>query len=69
MKRVIFLNRFFYPDHSATSQIVSDPAFLFGRVGHGCPRHPVGSSTIRHAPRWQKEEAVKGLAAQVHLPT
>src|SRR5229473_1329216 len=27
MKRLIFLNRFFYPDHSATSQILSDLAF------------------------------------------
>ena len=27
MKRIIFLNRFFFPDHSATSQLVSDLAF------------------------------------------
>jgi colanic acid biosynthesis glycosyl transferase WcaI len=27
MKRIIFLNRFFFPDHSATSQILSDLAF------------------------------------------
>jgi hypothetical protein len=27
MKRIIFLNRFFYPDHSAASQILSDLAF------------------------------------------
>src|SRR5271169_4592609 len=26
MKRIIFLNRFFLPDHSATSQLVSDIA-------------------------------------------
>jgi colanic acid biosynthesis glycosyl transferase WcaI len=31
-KRVIFINRFFFPDHSATSQILSDLAFhLAGR--------------------------------------
>ena len=27
--QIIFLNRFFYPDHSATSQILSDLAFYF----------------------------------------
>jgi colanic acid biosynthesis glycosyl transferase WcaI len=27
MKRIIFLNRFFFPDHSATSQILSDLTF------------------------------------------
>ncbi len=27
MARIIFLNRFFYPDHSATSQILTDLAF------------------------------------------
>jgi colanic acid biosynthesis glycosyl transferase WcaI len=33
MKRLIFLNRFFYPDHSATSQIVSDLAFHLAASG------------------------------------
>jgi glycosyltransferase involved in cell wall biosynthesis len=33
MKRVIFLNRFFYPDHSATSQILSDLAFHLAEDG------------------------------------
>ncbi len=27
MKRIVFLNKYFYPDHSATSQILSDLAF------------------------------------------
>jgi hypothetical protein len=31
MKRVIFLNRFFFPDHSATSQILTDLAFYLAR--------------------------------------
>ena len=30
---VIFLNRFFYPDHSATSEILSDLAFALGARG------------------------------------
>jgi colanic acid biosynthesis glycosyl transferase WcaI len=33
MKRVIFLNRFFFPDHSATSQLLSDLAFHLAREG------------------------------------
>src|ERR1700732_1535893 len=33
MKRIIFLNRFFFPDHSATSQILSDLAFYLAGVG------------------------------------
>ena len=32
--RVIFLNRYFYPDHSATSQMLSDLAFFFADAGH-----------------------------------
>jgi len=31
---VIFINRFFHPDHSATSQILSDLAFHLARQGH-----------------------------------
>jgi glycosyltransferase involved in cell wall biosynthesis len=33
MSRIIFLNRFFYPDHSATSQILSDLAFDLAGAG------------------------------------
>src|SRR5947209_15135822 len=31
--RIIFLNRFFYPDHSATSQILTDLAFHLAGCG------------------------------------
>src|SRR5689334_316463 len=34
MKRLIFLNRFFYPDQSATSQILSDLAFHLAATGY-----------------------------------
>jgi colanic acid biosynthesis glycosyl transferase WcaI len=34
MKRIIFLNRFFFPDHSATSQILSDLAFHLSLAGN-----------------------------------
>jgi glycosyltransferase involved in cell wall biosynthesis len=33
MQRLIFLNRFFFPDHSATSQMLSDLAFHLARPG------------------------------------
>ena len=31
---LIFLNRFFYPDHSATSQMLSDLVFGLRKRGH-----------------------------------
>src|ERR1019366_1961896 len=33
MPRLIFVNRFFHPDHSATSQILSDLAFHLAETG------------------------------------
>jgi colanic acid biosynthesis glycosyl transferase WcaI len=33
MKRIIFLNRFFFPDHSATSQMVTSLAFRLAEFG------------------------------------
>jgi colanic acid biosynthesis glycosyl transferase WcaI len=32
-RRAIFLNRFFYPDHAATSELLSDLAFALGQRG------------------------------------
>jgi len=32
--KIVFLNRFFYPDHSATSQMLSDLAFYLADTGH-----------------------------------
>jgi hypothetical protein len=34
MARVIFVNRYFFPDHSATSQILSDLTFHLAATGH-----------------------------------
>lgn len=34
MRRLIFINRFFFPDHSATSQILSDLAFELSSFGN-----------------------------------
>ena len=33
MRRVVFVNRYFHPDHSATSQIASDLAFHLAARG------------------------------------
>ncbi len=33
MPRILFINRFFYPDHSATSQMLSDLAFFLAESG------------------------------------
>ncbi len=33
MSKIIFINRYFYPDHSATSQLLSDLAFVLARQG------------------------------------
>ncbi len=33
MRKLIFVNRFFFPDHSATSQILSDLAFHRSAAG------------------------------------
>lgn len=35
MKRIVFLNRYFFPDHSATSQMLGDLAFHLARSGYG----------------------------------
>jgi len=34
MKRILFLNRYFFPDHAATSQLMSDLAFHLAERGH-----------------------------------
>ena len=39
MNRLIFLNRYFFPDHSATSQILSDLAFHLARSGREVHSH------------------------------
>jgi len=34
MSKLVFVNRFFYPDHSATSQMLTDAAFYLASQGH-----------------------------------
>jgi colanic acid biosynthesis glycosyl transferase WcaI len=61
VKRLIFLNRFFHPDHSATSQILSDLAFHLA----GCGRdvHVITSQQLYDCPRasLSKEATVNGV--------
>ena len=49
MRRLIFINRFFFPDHSATSQILSDLAFHL--AGAKREVHVVTSRQIYDAPK------------------
>ncbi len=49
MRRLIFINRFFFPDHSATSQILSDLAFYL--AGTGREVHVVTSRQIYDDPK------------------
>lgn len=49
MQRLIFVNRFFFPDHSATSQILSDLAFYL--AGTGREIHIVTSTQIYDDPK------------------
>jgi colanic acid biosynthesis glycosyl transferase WcaI len=61
LRRVIFLNRFFHPDHSATSQIVSDLAFHL--AASGAEVHVITSGQLYDSPRaaLAKEELVNGV--------
>jgi colanic acid biosynthesis glycosyl transferase WcaI len=61
MKRLIFLNRFFYPDHSATSQILSDLAFHLAASGRDV--HVITSQQLYDSPRaWlPKKATVNGV--------
>jgi colanic acid biosynthesis glycosyl transferase WcaI len=61
MPRIIFLNRYFYPDHSATSQILSDLAFHLAAAGRNV--HVVTSQQIYDDPaaRLPSDEVVNGV--------
>ena len=62
MSRVIFINRYFYPDHSATSQILGDLAFKLASEGHEV--HVLTSRQIYDQPdaRLAPEEWIDGVA-------
>ena len=55
MRRLIFINRFFFPDHSATSQILSDLAF------HLAGSRKKSAHCHKHANLRQTQSFVTGL--------
>ena len=61
MKRVFFLNRYFFPDHSATSQILSQLAFHLAESGRDI--HVITSQQIYDNPgaRLPAHEVVRGV--------
>ncbi len=66
--RLYFLNRYFYPDHSATSQMLSDLVFALAERGH---RITVITSRLSYddpAVRLPARETVRGVEI-VRIPT
>ena len=61
MKRVFFLNRFYAPDHSATSQLVSDVAAYLASCGYEI--HVITSQQLYDDPqaRLPAEETIQGV--------
>jgi colanic acid biosynthesis glycosyl transferase WcaI len=61
MKRLVFLNRFFHPDHSATSQILSDLSFHL--AASGADVHVITSRQLYDSPRalLPKKDTVSGV--------
>ena len=62
MKRLIVLNRYFFPDHSATSQILTDLMFHFAATGLDV--HVVTSRQLYNDPERQlpATETVSGVS-------
>lgn len=61
MSKIFFINRFFYPDHSATSQILTDLAWHL--TGRGCVVHVItsGQSYDNPGARLRSEEVIQGV--------
>jgi colanic acid biosynthesis glycosyl transferase WcaI len=61
MKRIFFLNRYFFPDHSATSQILSQLAFHLAESGRHV--HVITSQQIYDNPgaRLAAQETLRGV--------
>src|ERR1700730_11127229 len=60
-RQIIFINRFFYPDHSATSQLLTDLTFHMAR--HGQPVRVITSRQRYDNPHagLEKRESVEGV--------
>lgn len=62
--KLIFLNRYFFPDHSATSQLLSDIAFYLAGRGHEV--HVISSRQLYDAPEAQLASFEQVHGVQVH---
>ena len=60
--KVVFLNRFFFPDHSATSQLLTDLAYHFSNIGMNV--HVIASRQIYDNPgaKLLQRECVHGIS-------
>jgi hypothetical protein len=64
MKRVFFLNRFFVPDHSATSQLLADVATDLASCGYEV--HVVTSRQLYDDPKARLPSTAYIKGVQVH---
>src|SRR5437868_9610263 len=64
MKRLIVLNRYFFPDHSATSQILGD--LLFYVAGAGLEVHVVTSRQLYNNPERELPPSDAERGVSVH---
>lgn len=62
--KIVFLNRYFFPDHSATSQLLSDLAFYLAGRGHEV--HVISSRQLYDAPEAQLASFEQVHGVQVH---
>jgi colanic acid biosynthesis glycosyl transferase WcaI len=60
--KIVFLNRYFHPDHSATSQMLSDLAFHLARRGHAVHVITGGQRYDDPAAALPAVETVRGVA-------
>ena len=65
MNRLIVLNRFFYPDHSATSQILTDLRLNFFAAS-GVDVHVIASQQLYDDP--SRQLPAKATTAQMRIP-
>ncbi len=64
MKRIIFINRYFHPDHSATSQVLSDLAFHLAAVGYAVQVFTSRQLYDNPAAQLPETETVQGVAVR-----
>lgn len=62
--KIIFLNRYFFPDHSATSQLLSDVAFHLAQAGHEV--HVICTRQLYESPEARLAAFEKVSGVRVH---